>query len=75
MEAKDIVKGEKYRHGEPDGPIVTVYSIHEYIDNHYYIKYESGSVDTCQRRRLFPLEIKKPWTNHVATMKRYPKKK
>jgi len=56
MDKKDIFKGEKYRLGAQDGPIVTVYSIHDHIDNHYYIRYESGSVDTSTRERLFPLE-------------------
>ena len=56
IEKKDIVKGEQYRMGSPDGPIVTVYSIHDYIDNHYYVRYENGSVDTSQRERLYPLE-------------------
>lgn len=56
MDKKDIFKGGKYRYGAPDGPIVTVYSIHDHIDNHYYIRYENGSVNTSQRSRLFPLE-------------------
>jgi len=58
MDKKDIFKNGQYRCGTADGPIVTVYSIHEHIDNHYYIKYENGSVDTTQRERLFPLEEK-----------------
>ena len=73
MEAKDIFKGERYRLGTIVGPIVTVYSIHEYIDNHYYIKYENGSVDTTRRERLFPLKYK--WTNHVPTWTRHPENK
>jgi len=56
MDKKDIFKGEKYRHGAPDGKVVTVYSIHQYIDNHYYIKYENGSVNTSQRERLYPYD-------------------
>ena len=56
MDAKDIFKGEQYRYGKADGPIVTVYNIHEYIDNHYYVRYASnGAVNTSQRERLFPL--------------------
>ena len=55
LEKKDIFKEESYRIGAPDGPIVVVYSIHEYIDNHYYIRYENGSVNTSQRERLYPL--------------------
>ena len=59
MEKKDIFKGEQYRIGDPAGDVVTVYSIHQYIDNHYYIRYEDGkrkgAVDTSQRERLYPL--------------------
>lgn len=52
-----IFKDEQYHYGAPDGPIVTVYSIHPHIDNHYYIRFEEkGNVDTTQRERLFPLE-------------------
>jgi hypothetical protein len=72
MHKKDIFKDNQYRYGKVDGPVVTVYSIHPHIDNHYYIKYENGSVDTSQRERLYPLDPP-PFTNHAATLKRYPK--
>ena len=52
---EDIIRGNKYRYGAVDGPIVTVYSIHGHIDNHLYIRYENGSVNTSQRERLYPL--------------------
>ena len=52
-----VIKGERYHFGEPGGKIVTVYSIHPHIDNHYYIRFEDDNrVDTTQRERLFPLE-------------------
>ena len=50
-----VIKGEQYRYMKPDGKIVTVYSIHPHIDNHYYIRFENGSVNTATRELLFPL--------------------
>ena len=55
IEKKHIWKGKQYRYMKPDGKIVTIYNIHPHIDNHYYIRFENGSVNTATRELLFPL--------------------
>ena len=55
VDKKDIFKGEKYIY-IPSEKIVTVYNIHPHIDNHYYIRYENGSVNTATRELLAPIK-------------------
>ncbi len=70
MNDEDIIMGEQYRWGKPDGPVVTVVAKHQYIDDHYYIKFEvKKRFDSSRRELLFPLV---PFTNHKPTLYRYP---
>ena len=57
MNQSDVIVGNKYRHGSPNGPIVEVYSKHQYIPDHFYIRYiDKNRVDTTRSELLFPLE-------------------
>ena len=57
MQECEVIVGKQYRYGSPDGPIVEVYSKHEYIPNHFYIKYiEKNSHNSARCEMLFPLE-------------------
>lgn len=57
MLAEDVIIGNKYHHGSINGPVVEVYSKHQYIANHFYIRFiDKNSVDTTRSELLFPLE-------------------
>ena len=55
MNDEDIIIGERYRWRSAGGPVVTVWSKHDHIDNHYYIKFEvQNRFDSTRKELLFP---------------------